>query len=81
MMRRIVKGFEDHISKLVKITSTVLDEEEVYEYMEGDVKSFGRMSPEYIKKMEMDVSVILSQDQGKERLKSKSCPTNTAKIL
>lgn len=76
-MRRIVKGFEDHISKLVKITSTVLDEEEVFEYMEGDVKSFGRMSPEYIKKMEMDVSVILSQDQGQRAIEKANLALQT----
>jgi hypothetical protein len=76
-MRRIVKGFEDHISKLVKITATVLDQEEVYEYMEGEVKAFGKMSPEYIKKMDIDVAVILSQDQGQRAIEKANLALQT----
>ena len=67
-MRRIVKGFEDHITKLVKITATTLDTEEVFEYMEGEVRGFGNMTPESVKKMEINATVILSQDQGQRAI-------------
>ena len=76
-MRRIVKGFEDHISKLVKITATTLDQEEVYEYMEGDVNSFASMTPESIKSMEINASVILSQDQGQRAIEKANLALQT----
>lgn len=76
-MRRVVKGFEDHISKLVKITATTLDKEEVYEYMEGDVKGFATMTPEFVKKMEIDVTVILSQDQGQRAIEKANLALQT----
>ena len=44
-MRRIVRGFEEHLTKLVQVTMATIDEEEVFEYMEGDVRAFGVMSP------------------------------------
>ena len=76
-MRRIVKCFEEHIGKLVKITATTLDEAEVFEYMEGDVKEFGVMEPEYIKKLEMDVTVILSRDQGQRAIEKANLALQT----
>jgi hypothetical protein len=76
-MRRVVKGFEDHISKLVKITTTTLDKEEVYEFMEGEVKEFATMTPEFAKKMEIDVSVILSQDQGQRAIEKANLALQT----
>jgi hypothetical protein len=76
-MRRIVKGFEDHVAKLVKITATTLDQEEVFEYMEGDVKSFATMTPESIKAMEMNVTVIMSQDQGQRAIEKANLALQT----
>ena len=67
-MRRIVKGFEEHLFKLVKITASTLDEAEVYEYMEGDVASFAVMEPETIRDMEVNATVILSRDQGQRAI-------------
>ena len=76
-MRRIVKGFEDHITKLVKITSATLDEEEVFEYLEGEVKGFEIMTPEKVKNMEIDVSVVLSQDQGQRAIEKANLALQT----
>lgn len=76
-MRRIVKGFEDHVAKLVKITATTLDQEEVFEYMEGNVRSFATMTPESIKAMEMNVSVIMSQDQGQRAIEKANLALQT----
>ena len=63
--------------KLVKITATTLDEAEVFEYMEGDVKAFGVMEPETIRKMEMDVTVILSRDQGQRAIEKANLALQT----
>jgi len=76
-MRRIVKGFEEHITKLVKITATTLEEEEVFEYMEGDIKEFDTMTPETIKNLEMDVKVILSRDQGQRAIEKANLALQT----
>jgi hypothetical protein len=67
-MRRIVKGFEGHLTKLVQIAMATMDEEEVFEYMEGDVRAFATMTPEIIEKIAVNVKVILSQDQGQRAI-------------
>ena len=67
-MRRIVRGFEEHLTKLIKVSMATMDAPEVYQYMEGDVKAFATMSPEMIKDLDMDVTVILSRDQGQRAI-------------
>ena len=67
-MRRIVKGFEAHLTKLVKVSMATMDEPEVFEYMEGDVMSFATMTPEAVKDLEMNVTVLLSRDQGQRAM-------------
>jgi hypothetical protein len=67
-MRRIVKGLENHLTKMVKLAMATMDKEEVFEYMEGDVSAFATMTPEMIKKFEVNALVILSQDQGQRAI-------------
>jgi hypothetical protein len=67
-MRRIVRGFEEHLTKLVKISMATLDAPEVYEYMEGETSSFGEMTPEMIEDLDINVRVVLSQDQGQRAM-------------
>ena len=67
-MRRIVRGFEDHLTKLVKLSMATLDQPEVYEYMEGDIRGFGTVTPEMIADLDMNVRVILSRDQGQRAI-------------
>tara|TARA_Y100001973_G_C5185890_1_gene327796 strand:+ start:62 stop:2083 length:2022 start_codon:yes stop_codon:yes gene_type:complete len=67
-MRRIVRGFEEHLTKLVKVSMATLDQPEVYQYMEGDVQQFATMSPEMVESLDMDVTVILSRDQGQRAI-------------
>ena len=67
-MRRIVRGFEEHLAKLIKVSMATMDEAEVYEYMEGDVSAFAEMTPEMIAELEMNCKVILSQDQGQRAI-------------
>ena len=50
---------------------------EVFEYMEGDVKEFGTMTPEAVKKMEIDATVILSQDQGQRAIEKANLALQT----
>ena len=67
-MRRIVRGFEDHLTKMIKVAMATMDAPEVFEYMEGDVSHFATMTPEMIKDLEMNVVVILSRDQGQRAI-------------
>ena len=67
-MRRIVRGFEEHLAKLIKVSMATMDEAEIYEYMEGDVTAFAEMTPERIANLEMNCKVILSQDQGQRAI-------------
>ena len=67
-MRRIVRGFEEHLAKLIKLSMATMDEAEIYEYMEGDVAAFAEMTPEKIENLEMNCKVILSQDQGQRAI-------------
>jgi len=76
-MRRIVKGFEGHITKLVQIAMATMDEAEVYEYMEGDTSAFAMMTPEMIENLSVNVRVILSQDQGQRAIEKANLALQT----
>ena len=67
-MRRIVRGFEEHLTKLIKVSMATMDAPEVYQYMEGDIQEFATMSPEMVESLDMDVTVILSRDQGQRAI-------------
>ena len=67
-MRRIVRGFEEHLTKLIKLSMATMDEAEIYEYMEGEVSAFAEMTPEKIANLEMNCKVIMSQDQGQRAI-------------
>ena len=71
-MRRIVRGFEEHLAKLIKLSMATMDEAEIYEYMEGDVTAFAEMTPEKIENLEMNCKVILSQDQGQRAIEKEN---------
>jgi len=76
-MRRIVKGLESHITKLVKLAMSTMDQEEVFEYMEGDVSAFATMTPEMIKDLEVNACVVLSQDQGQRAIEKANLALQT----
>lgn len=76
-MRRIVKGLEDHITKMVKLAISTMDAPEVYEYMEGDVSAFATMTPELVKKLEVNALVVLSQDQGQRAIEKANLALQT----
>lgn len=76
-MRRIVRGFEEHLTKLVQVSMATMDEEEVFEYMEGDVRAFGVMTPEAIRNIGINTKVILSQDQGQRAIEKANLALQT----
>ena len=76
-MRRIVRGFEEHLTKLVQVSMATMDEEEVFEYMEGDIRSFGVMTPEAIEDIGINVRVVLSQDQGQRAIEKANLALQT----
>lgn len=76
-MRRIVRGFEEHLTKLVQVSMATMDEEEVFEYMEGDARVFGVMTPEEIQNIGINVRVVLSQDQGQRAIEKANLALQT----
>ena len=76
-MRRIVRGFEDHLNKMVKISMATMEPIEVYEYMEGDVRNFATMTEEKIRNLEVDARVILSRDQGQRAIEKANLALQT----
>ena len=76
-MRRIVRGFEEHLTKLVQVAMATMDEEEVFEYMEGDVRAFGVMTPDAIRNIGINTRVILSQDQGQRAIEKANLALQT----
>jgi len=67
-MRDIIDCLEDNLTKLVQIAIRTLDQEEVYEYMEGDVRSFASMDPEELENLDIKVTVVLTQQKGQREL-------------
>lgn len=76
-MRRIVKGFEGHLTKLVQISMATMDGDELFEYMEGDVREFATMTEEMIEKISINTKVILSQDQGQRAIEKANLALQT----
>lgn len=76
-MRRIVRGLESHLTKMVKLAMATLDQEEVFEYNEGDMSAYATMSPEMIKNLEVNALVVLSQDQGQRALEKANMALQT----
>ena len=54
-----------------------MDEEEVFEYMEGDVRAFGVMTPDAIRNIGINTRVILSQDQGQRAIEKANLALQT----
>jgi hypothetical protein len=67
-MRDIIEFLEENLDKLVLVALATLDEDEVYEYMEGDVRNFGLMSPEDLRSLDVNVTVVLTQQKGQREL-------------
>jgi len=67
-MRRMIEGYEQYLTKLVKVGAATMDAEEVYEYMEGRIKAFATMSPERVQHMEVDASVEMAQNQNQRTI-------------
>lgn len=67
-LRRIVEQFEEHITKLVSIECATLDQREVYEYMEGDIRTFAEMKPRDLENLSTNVTIEVSQEQGQRQI-------------
>lgn len=67
-LRRIVESYEEHLLKLVKIDTATMDQEEVFEYMEGEVRSFATINPQELENLTVNVTVQISQEQGQRAI-------------
>ena len=67
-LRRIVETFEEHLTKLVTIECATLDHNQVFEFMEGDVRTFAEMNPRDLENLSTNVTVEVSQEQGQRQI-------------
>jgi hypothetical protein len=63
-MRRMIQGYETFLMKLVKVSIATMDQKEIYEYMEGEVRSFAEMTPQRLQNLETNVILEMSQEQS-----------------
>ena len=69
-IRRIVRGFEDNLYKLVKITMSTMDQEEVFRFMDGETSRFETIRPEDVRNLEVSVTLVMSQKQGQREMQA-----------
>lgn len=67
-MRDIIDGLEDNLYKLTQLAIYTLDQEEVYEYMEGDVRAFGSISPNDLDDLDVKVTVVMAPQRSQRDL-------------
>ncbi|MDP1581504.1 MAG: hypothetical protein Q8M02_14625 [Candidatus Didemnitutus sp.] len=65
-IRRIVRGLEEHVLKLVQIAMATIPENavELYEFTEGKTLRLGQMTAKDIRSIEVNVRLRLSQQQN-----------------
>jgi len=67
-MRDIIEGLEENLFKLTQLAIYTLDQEEVFEYMEGEVRSFGAMSPQDLMDLDVKVTVVMAPQRSQRDL-------------
>lgn len=58
-IRRIIRGFELVLRKMVKLQTNNLDHAEVYELLEGEVGQLLEMTPEELQGVDLDVTIVM----------------------
>ncbi len=63
-IRRIVRGYSELLDALVALTLATLDEDEVFEVLEGEATFLRQMTAQEIGSIDMDVSIVMTQNEG-----------------
>lgn len=69
-MRRVIEGFEVHLTKLTKLAIVTMDAKETYDFMEGDVKTFADMTSDDVRHLDVNVQLVLSQNQSQRQIET-----------
>ena len=69
-IRRIVKGYKSILDDLVKLTLDTLDPVEVFEVTERESLGLKRMSSDELRKYDIDVEVVISQNEGGRKIEN-----------
>jgi hypothetical protein len=67
-MRRIVVVLEEHLQKLVDISIETMEQDEVYEFTDGDTRAFDLMRVSDLEAVHIKARVVLSQQQDQRAL-------------
>lgn len=69
-MRRVIEGFEVHLTKLTKLAIVTMDAKETYSFMEGDVQTFADMTIGDVRTLDVNVQLVLSQNQSQRQIET-----------
>jgi len=77
--RRVTRGLEDHLTKLVQIALATMNPEEVYTYLEGDTTQMGFITEQSVKDMMVNARLIISKDNSTQKLQEQQLTLQTIK--
>ncbi len=63
-IRRIVRGYSGLLDEMVSLTLATIDENEVFEVLEGEATFIRQMSAQELSSIDIDVSLVLTQNEG-----------------
>lgn len=75
--RRVIEGYEDHLTKLVKVLLATMNPEEAYTYLEGDQTQVGFITQESVRDMAVNAKLVVGQDNSTQRLQEKQLVLQT----
>ncbi len=75
--RRVAEGYEDHITKLVRVMLATMDPEEAYTYLEGDKTQVGWITADAVRDMTVNAKLIVGQDNTTQKLQEQQLTLQT----
>lgn len=66
--RRLVKGLEEHLTKLVQIALATMNEEEVYTYLEGDRDQLGFITQNAVRDFQVNARLVVAKENSTQAL-------------
>lgn len=75
--RRIIKGIEEHMTKLVQIVLATMQEEEVYVYLEGDQKLMGFITQDSVRDFSVNAKIVIGKESNAQALQEQQLTLQT----
>ncbi len=62
--RRVKSGYEEHLEKLLGVAVDVMDQQEVYTYLEGDTEQSAWIMQDVIEGLKLNVRLVVGRERG-----------------